>query len=223
MAPEQEGLRGRGRRWRPILSPPPPARPPTMGNFMGVVTRETRRLRPRPPPPPSAPRPKVPAGGVGRCCGPRRSDLGVNLLSPRPLFEQMSPVDELEVRSRPPPPSRAAPRGWGAGTGDQAPPTLRPAGFSPHPPDPANAAAWGPSPGTGRPASGDPARQPSRPSGGRPAPTGPPGFGPRPAKQAWGWSWLPGTPREVKSFSLRGAEVHALTPWAQSFDSHHPH
>ena len=199
-------------------SPPPP----TMGNFMGVVTRETRRLRPRPPPPPSARGQKSPREVWGAAAGPAAPTSALTSSPHAHFLSRCRPL--MSWRFAPGRPHRPGPRRGVRGRGQGTKP--RPlSGLRVLSPTPRMPAAWGPSPGTGRPASGAPARPPSRPSGRRPAPTGPPGFGPRPAEQAWGWgwSWLPGTPREVKSFSLRGAEVHALTLWAQSFDSHHPH
>lgn len=102
---------------------------------------------------------------------------------------------------------------------NQAQPTLWPAGFLSYP---GKAAAWGPSPGTRRLASGAPARRLFLPQGPADREAGahrPSGFGSHPAGQAWGWIWLPGTPWEVNSFPLLAAEVHALTLWTQSFIS----
>lgn len=178
--------------------------PPTMGNFMGVVTRETRRLRPWPP----SPTPPAPA----ICCEARsrRGRWGALLRAPMPrprrlppLSTPTCPADVLPRMSGSfalaAPPSRAARLGGGRGAqGAQGPPTLWPVGSAP-PTSPAKAAAWGLSPGTGRLASGEPARQPSRPLGGRPAPTGLLGFGPPP-------SW-PGLRLELAPGDSRGGQV----------------
>lgn len=115
-------------------------------------------------------------GGGGRCCGLRCADLSVNLPSrPAFFFKQMSPIDELKVRSSPAPPTQAAHcgggrgeggRGRGSGAGNQAQRTLKPAGSLP---SPRKAAAWGSQRGV-------PAREqgawPAGPlPGSRPAPT----------------------------------------------------
>lgn len=148
---------------------------------------------------------------------------------PTPTFlKQMSPIDELKVRSSLPPPTRpptaegGRKRGQGEWGGNQARPTLRPAGSLSYP---SKAAAWGPPPGNQAPGQRGPS-QTAFPPTPAPGPADgevgahrPSGFGSHPAGHGWGLSWLLGTPREVRSFHLRGAEVHALTLWAQSFIS----
>lgn len=79
--------------------------------------------------------------------------------SPHPHFlKQMSPIDELEVRSSRTPP----PPGWRLPAGGREPSPAHSQALRLSL-QPGKAAAWGPSPGTGRLASGAPARQPSRP------------------------------------------------------------
>lgn len=148
---------------------------------------------PPPQPPPSARRPKVAGGKWGGAQGEEGAPAGSTgptsaLTSPpTPTFlKQMSPIDELKVRSSLPPPTRpptaegGRKRGQGEWGGNQARLTLRPAGSLSYP---SKAAAWGPRPGTRRLASGGPARQPFLPPPplgrrmGRPAPTGPRGLG----------------------------------------------
>lgn len=113
--------------------------------------------------------------------------------SPHPyLSSRCLAKDERALRSgRPHCPRPRASEGAGGAQGAQGPPTLWPAGSAP-PTSPAKAAAWGLSPGTGRLASGDPARQPSRPLGWRPAPTGPLGFGLPPSWPGLGLELAPG-------------------------------
>lgn len=189
---------GEGRRLLP-RSPPP-------WDFVGVVTREAGRLRPRPPPPPSAPRPKV-AGEVGGAAA-GCADPGVNLPPPSPhVLKQMSPIDGLGGRSSRPPPARGRPpRRAGEGAG------LRPR----------EGRGVGSQPGNRAPGQRGSSRPPSRPWGGEAGAHGPSRAWAAPSWLGWGWSWLPGTPREVRALALRAARVCALTLWVSSLVSSRP-
>lgn len=175
MAVKGLGLRGRGNLHR--------APPPHNGKFHGCgntwVGPAAPALRPHTDP------------AICSEAKSRRGKLGVEgaaagsaaptsalTSSPAPLFffKQMSPIDELKVRSSPAPPTQAAHCGGGKGEGgrgkgqgewggEPSPARFEASGLSPQPPEGRSVgfAAWGPSPGTRRLASRATARQPSRP------------------------------------------------------------
>ena len=140
MAARGRGCRGgEGGRCRRLV--PAPSLPPTMGNFMGVVTRETRRLRPWPPlPDPARPRhllrgQKSP-GEVGGAAAGSDAPTPAFTSSLHPyLSSRCLAKDERELRSGcPTVPGRAPRRGPGGAGGPRPAHSLACGLCTPHQP-----------------------------------------------------------------------------------------